>query len=400
MVQNSRHCAGAQATVVQNCAGTKPCVQLRNMSVAPGTSYKVTMTLQALCSAAHSAGTQWNVQAKQANNFNGSGNDLNLDLSGSSLTTAVTGNCTLSFDATGQPHNALIAPAVITNTDYNSPPGGPVVVDVLSADGKSLSGYPVAVALQSNPGGASLGGTTPVTSQNGRATFTDLTVNQPDPGYTLVASSTGFVSGVSNPFDVGQFDVRQCGTGQCTTSVSNGNGGALLTASPGTGAGLLTLSVFTGTQKQLDCGSSLDQNTFEFEYVTTTGGRNEFLQITVRPPDTSYTQSVLESLLPSQDICFGATVTFVTKGGTLAKSGTLPDGSSGYIGLLPDCDPDDVPPDGDNDETSPCHARSSSNQGGAAYIDQVKADSASPSGYSLVLSAFIPASYSTDPWSR
>ena len=43
----------------------------------------------------------------------------------------------------------------------------------------------VTVALSNNPGGATLGGTLTVTAQNGVATFSGLTLNQPGIGYTL-----------------------------------------------------------------------------------------------------------------------------------------------------------------------------------------------------------------------
>ena len=43
----------------------------------------------------------------------------------------------------------------------------------------------VTVALANNPGGATLGGTLTATAQNGVATFSGLTLDQPGIGYTL-----------------------------------------------------------------------------------------------------------------------------------------------------------------------------------------------------------------------
>ena len=70
---------------------TQVCViQLRNASLAPGQSLKITIGLTSVpCTPG-----KWSVQAKQANNFNGSGNDLNLDTANSVLTTTL---CAVTF---------------------------------------------------------------------------------------------------------------------------------------------------------------------------------------------------------------------------------------------------------------------------------------------------------------
>ncbi len=47
----------------------------------------------------------------------------------------------------------------------------------------------VAVAIAANPGGSTLGGTTPVTASGGVATFSDLTLNKVGNGYTLQATA-------------------------------------------------------------------------------------------------------------------------------------------------------------------------------------------------------------------
>jgi hypothetical protein len=70
--------------------------------------------------------------------------------------------------------------------------GAPVVGDA----------SPITLALGSNPGGATLGGTHIVTAQDGIATFSDLTVDRTGAGYTLVASTTGLSAIASVPFAV------------------------------------------------------------------------------------------------------------------------------------------------------------------------------------------------------
>jgi hypothetical protein len=61
---------------------------------------------------------------------------------------------------------------------------------------------PVTVALQNNPGGSTLSGTVTVMAQNGMATFSGLSVNNPGNGYTIVVSSGGLASTTTVPFSV------------------------------------------------------------------------------------------------------------------------------------------------------------------------------------------------------
>jgi hypothetical protein len=60
----------------------------------------------------------------------------------------------------------------------------------------------VTVALGTNPGGATLGGTLSVTAQSGVATFSGLTLNTAANGYTLLVSGNGVVPTTTDAFDV------------------------------------------------------------------------------------------------------------------------------------------------------------------------------------------------------
>src|SRR5213078_2120209 len=60
----------------------------------------------------------------------------------------------------------------------------------------------VGVVLGSNPGSATLSGTTPVAAVSGVATYLDLSVNKAGTGYTLTASASGVPSVTSTAFDV------------------------------------------------------------------------------------------------------------------------------------------------------------------------------------------------------
>ena len=61
---------------------------------------------------------------------------------------------------------------------------------------------PVTIALDNNPGGATLGGTLTVNAVNGLADFPDLSLNKAGSGYTLKATSAGLTS-----VDTGSFTV-------------------------------------------------------------------------------------------------------------------------------------------------------------------------------------------------
>ena len=60
----------------------------------------------------------------------------------------------------------------------------------------------VTIALGNNPGGGSLGGTLKVNVSNGVATFSGLTLDTADTGYTLVATATGLTSATTGSFNV------------------------------------------------------------------------------------------------------------------------------------------------------------------------------------------------------
>jgi streptogramin lyase len=62
----------------------------------------------------------------------------------------------------------------------------------------------VSVAFASNPTGATLGGALSVTTSQGVASFTNLTINKTGSGYTLRVSSSGLTSATSNPINVTQ----------------------------------------------------------------------------------------------------------------------------------------------------------------------------------------------------
>src|SRR5439155_90825 len=61
---------------------------------------------------------------------------------------------------------------------------------------------PVTIALDANPGGASLAGRKIVDAVNGVATFSDLSIDKASNGYTLRATTPGLTGATSDPFDI------------------------------------------------------------------------------------------------------------------------------------------------------------------------------------------------------
>ena len=92
-----------------------------------------------------------------------------------------------------QPSNAIAGAAI-------SPP---VTVAVQDASGKTANTAIVAVTVAlANAHGATLAGTTTVNAVNGIATFSNLSIQQVNAGYTLTASAGPLTGATSRPFDI------------------------------------------------------------------------------------------------------------------------------------------------------------------------------------------------------
>jgi hypothetical protein len=98
-----------------------------------------------------------------------------------------------------------------TNAPLNPQPVVEAVDDQNNVD--TFYDQVVTLSIGSNPGGGTLGGTVAVTAVAGVATYTDLSINQPGVGYTLLANGPDPTRGVqaasltqaeSTPFDITQ----------------------------------------------------------------------------------------------------------------------------------------------------------------------------------------------------
>jgi len=79
-----------------------------------------------------------------------------------------------------------------------------LTVEDVDSSGNLITSFDgtVTVALASNPGGATLGGTLSLQASGGVATFSGLTLNKAASGYTLMVSSSGIGEGVTSAMTV------------------------------------------------------------------------------------------------------------------------------------------------------------------------------------------------------
>ena len=74
-----------------------------------------------------------------------------------------------------------------------------VAIEDASGDLVPSATHVVTVALETNPGGGTLAGTTSVAAVQGVATFTDLRVDKAGAGYTLTAAAAGLIDAYTCP---------------------------------------------------------------------------------------------------------------------------------------------------------------------------------------------------------
>jgi hypothetical protein len=134
--------------------------------------------------------------------------NLSIDRPGADYTltatsSGLTGATSVPFNVFGPPSQlAFSVQPSTTAAAYAITPA--VRVDVQDAQGNTvtLASTSITVAIGSNPGGGTLSGTTTVAAVNGVATFSNLSIDRPEDGYTLTASSSGLTRATSVPFNV------------------------------------------------------------------------------------------------------------------------------------------------------------------------------------------------------
>ncbi|MBV6514396.1 MAG: hypothetical protein HPKKFMNG_00019 [Planctomycetes bacterium] len=110
---------------------------------------------------------------------------------------------------------------------------GPVVFRIVDADGDSITRFntSVSLSLSGGTGGAVLGSTpsSPATTINGSASFTNVNVNQVGAGYQITATASGLTPASTEPFDI----VAAAGTpARLSILVQGGSGKAGVALNP------------------------------------------------------------------------------------------------------------------------------------------------------------------------
>ncbi len=322
---------------------TSTTVTLKNLNTPPGHSFTARVTATTPAGSCTSNTYTWTSSVYQANTP-GSGEMIYLNNPGSGQQTTVGIPAGTHLQWVSQPADALVN-TTITSQAYNTS-GTPIEVDVLNSCNQLVSSSDTVNLTLNQPSGAGAtlsGGS--VTTSNGKAVFTSPKVSAPDNGYTLTANDTnGATPSTSTQFNVsnqGSF----CPQDQtCTDNTSSPNGNqATVKASPQTGSnsGFLEQSVDISTTHPLDCSAaanggltSPDPDTWTFKMTPSTN-RSEVWTITLKHP---LLLPAIQTLLagPAQ-ACYGSNTEFTMANGLPAPPGTLPDGTAGFIGTLPNC---------------------------------------------------------------
>lgn len=301
-----------------------------NLSLAPTATTTLTVSAAAPCG----RGTyQWGIQAKQSNDFNGSGTGFLLDpASAASLSGTLRGSCSLAFTSDGQPAGTA-AGAVITSA-FDSQ-GGPVKVEVLDGSGQLIMGSTAAVtvAIGSNPGSGSLSGTVTVNASGGIASFTNLSIDRHGIGYTLTAMSSGITPATSADFTIWG-SLQHCSATPCSASSSTTTTTGTVTTSSASTTQLLGFGI---GGVSFTCGGTYQElsDPISFDVFSPSG---------LAQPSAHFTASleISKSVVLASgrtgasqwQICYASTQPFIGASGTAMIGGVTYN-----TGLLPDCSP-------------------------------------------------------------
>jgi hypothetical protein len=125
------------------------------------------------------------------------------DITAADASGGITGSANVTVTPAAADHLVFLQQPSDTTAGQTISPA--VAVEVVDAFGNVETGDnsdTVALALGSNPGGDTLGGTLTQTVVNGVATFSDLSLTKAASGYTLVATSGGLAALASNGFAI------------------------------------------------------------------------------------------------------------------------------------------------------------------------------------------------------
>src|SRR5487761_325850 len=184
--------------------------------------------------------TFWNLS------INKPGTGYTLVASATGLTSATSS----AFNVTAGTAAKLVFSVEPSNAGAGSAITPAVQVTIEDASGNTVTSATntVSIAISNNPSSGTLAGTLTASPVNGVATFSNLSINKPGTGYTLVASATGLTSATSSAFNVTSVNVLLLTTAGPTLGVNRSFGAtvALSPAAPTGGVTVTLISANTG----------------------------------------------------------------------------------------------------------------------------------------------------------
>jgi hypothetical protein len=261
------------------------------------------------------------------------------NVSGSSNTFAVVAGAPANLAFSNQPTMTVAGQSI----DASS---GGVQVQVRDAYGNLIDGAPVTVTLDaSSPAGGTLSGTTTKSSVGGTATYTNLSIDKPNVGYVLRATS-GAASVTSNPFVISN-STTNCNGSSCSGSASIQKNTTLNVAATGTtSATQLGIALVPGaTPPAGACPGFVPAIDAPGSYINVVGPNPAQPSIVVTwTLDKTVVNEQPENGVAHYNVCLGAinllgaTTGYTTKNGTLAVPIFDPAfGQTFFWGVLQDC---------------------------------------------------------------
>lgn len=303
-------------------------LKLRNLDIPPYGSATVTLGLQMPCARGDHA---WAVEAKQANDFHGSGNSFG-PVSGTLSTRVEGGGCRLRF--VDQPASAERGAQI--RADAFQPASAHLVsVEAVDGSGRRLTSFAGTIELrlvQAGPGSLSPNPASSV-AVAGLASFSNLAIDRSG-NYNLratTAASGGFEPAVSERFQVIDV-VEPCTGSSCTATLAGAESTSTVTGTGGSGTGVVLLSLNLGREPVCAGYAPAASDWYEFE-------------ITVPRDKTvkaAFGKAAVKAIggVSKLQICFAAPTSFPAKGGAAQPfdyDGDPGNGAEGFVGLLPNC---------------------------------------------------------------
>jgi hypothetical protein len=304
-------------------------IQLRNLNLAPAASVVVSISARVECAANH-ASYVWGFVVKQANDFNGIGNDLAKV--GAVTANTVTGNCGIVFST--QPASSEDTPTIIRSEIYD-PTSDAVAVTVRDAGGVTVTWWSGAINLSigdnlsgGDPGLAGTAGS----GSSGVFTFAP-TIEVSSSGYSLLATATPTagtpsVGTSTTAIESANFNIVDdadiChANASCQVSAQGPRTKVDVEASATGGQeGDLVILTINDPTLVLDCAGYTETSELIFVNVTESDGvtkSDRGFRASMTLPAALVTQSASK-----YDVCFESVIPFTTKSGTTALKGLLP----------------------------------------------------------------------------